>query len=227
MKKLFNKTMKLCMLLCMLLAASSANAATEGKILCVFGDSYVKNHRCPVEETWHYKAAQQLGMEYANFGRNGSSVLYDRTKDGFGEAMTDRWKMLPEDIDCLLIIAGHNDACMIPDEAGLTDFTKALGTMLAEMQQSYPGTKIGYVLPWNVNRDRFAEVIDIIKKVCAERNVPVFDAEAAGGIKVNDDKFRAKYFQNKGVKDTAHLNAAGHDLIVTKGAEFISSLMGE
>ena len=228
MKKLLFKSMRWCMLLCMSLAASvCVNASTEGKILCVFGDSYVKNHRCPVEETWHYKAAQQLGMEYANFGRNGSSVLYDRTKDGFGEAMTDRWKMLPEDIDCLLIIAGHNDASLIPDEAGLADFRKALGSMLAEMKQSYPDTKIGYVLPWSVDRGYFAEVIEIIKQVCAAQDVPVFNAEDAGGIKVNDDKFRAKYFQNKGVKDTAHLNAAGHDLITAKGAEFIASLMGE
>lgn len=226
MKKLVYKSMQWCMMLCVALAASfAANAATEGKVLCVFGDSYVKNHRCPVEETWHYKAAQQLGMEYANFGRNGSSVLYDRTKDGFGEAMTERWKMLPEDIDVLLIIAGHNDASMIPDEAGLADFGKALAGMLTEMKQSYPDTKIGYVLPWHVNRDYFDQVIETIKTVCAAQNVPVFDAEAAGGIKVNDEKFRSKYFQNKGVKDTAHLNAAGHDLIAAKGAEFIASLM--
>lgn len=56
-----------------------------------------------------------------------------------------------------------------------------------------------------------------------DNQIPIFDAEKAGGIKVNDPAFRAKYFQNGGVNDTAHLNEAGHNLITKKALEFLIS----
>lgn len=211
-------------------SAVAANCGGEeaplaGKTLCVFGDSYVRNHRCPASETWHAKAAERLGMRYVNMGINGSSVLYDRTAEGFGEAMTQRWRELPDSVDCLLIIAGHNDATMISSPRELDRFAAALKGMLADIAVAHPAMRIGFVTPWHVDRPRFSEVIDIIRRVCAANGIEVFDAEAAGGIRVNDDAFREKYFQNGGHNDTAHLNDAGHDLITDKGAAFIVALM--
>lgn len=200
-------------------------AALAGKTLCVFGDSYVRNHRCPASETWHAKAAERLGMRYVNMGVNGSSVLYDRTAEGFGEAMTRRWRELPDSVDCLLIIAGHNDATMISSAQELARFADALRGMLADIAAAHPATRVGFVTPWHVDRPGFNEVIDTIRDVCAANGVEVFDAEAAGGIRVNDDAFREKYFQNGGLNDTAHLNDAGHDLIAAKGAAFIAAMM--
>lgn len=52
----------------------------------------------------------ELGMNYINFGRNGSSVAYDRSADGFGPAMTERYKEMPDTADFVVVIAGHNDA---------------------------------------------------------------------------------------------------------------------
>lgn len=198
-------------------AAAERNDST---VLCVFGDSYVKNHRRPMTETWHCKAAAALGLKYVNLGRNGSCVSID-TK-GFGPAMTKRVKTeLPEKMDAILIIAGHNDASRITEDAGLVTFEESLNAIFDEIKERYPKAKVGYVLPWHVDRGYFNQVIDIIGKVCKKRKIPVFDAEAAGGIEVNNDEFRHKYFQNKGVKDTAHLNAAGHDLIVGAGTDFL------
>lgn len=202
-----------------------ADMEIAGKRICVFGDSYVRNHSRPVEESWHFKAAKALGIEYVNYGINGSSVMYDRTDRGFGVAMTERYKTLPDSLDCLLIIAGHNDAVMIPDENGLKEFRNALESLFTNLQARYPKAKIGYVLPWMVEESYFKEVREIIKDVCNTYAIPVFDAGDAGQIRVNDDGFRSQYFQNGGINDKAHLNAAGHDLIVAKGEEFIKSLM--
>lgn len=208
------------------IGAGSASAAEnpDSLVMCVFGDSYVRNHRRPFTETWHYKAAERLGLKYVNLGRNGSAVSFENK--GFGPAMTSRIKTeLPDRMDCLLIIAGHNDASKITDDAGMVLFQESLSSMIGEIKDRYPATKIGYVLPWHVDRGYFNQVIDIIRDVCKTQGIPVFDAEAAGGIKVNDPEFRSKYFQNGGVNDTAHLNAAGHDLIVGDGTEFIKRLM--
>ena len=42
-----------------------------GKRIGVIGDSYVRNHREPVEYTWHYKFAKKHGMQYFNYKSNG------------------------------------------------------------------------------------------------------------------------------------------------------------
>lgn len=203
--------------------AAFAAESPDSLVICVFGDSYVRNHRRPFAETWHYKAAERLGLKYVNLGRNGSAVSFENK--GFGPAMTVRAKTeLPDRMDCLLIIAGHNDASKISDDAGMQLFEQSLSSMLKDIKGRYPEGKIGYVLPWHVDRGYFDQVIDVILNVCKTQGIPVFDAEAAGGIKVNDPEFRGKYFQNGGVNDTAHLNAAGHDLIVEKGTDFISRL---
>lgn len=65
-------------------------------------------------------ATEELGMNYINFGRNGSSVAYDRTADGFGPAMTERYKEMPDTADFVVVIAGHNgsrQACLSRDGA--------------------------------------------------------------------------------------------------------------
>lgn len=225
--------MKRCLFLFLLLFALSplhfnihGAETADSLVLCVFGDSYVKNHRCPISETWHFKAAEKLGMKYENRGRNGSALSFDRTAEGFGPAMTERAKTeLPDKVDCLLIIAGHNDACAIADNAGLDKFYDSLVMLINYLHSRYPDSKIAWVLPWHVDRGYFTQIIDTINKTCAEMEVPVFNAQMAGGIDVNNIDFRIKYFQGHSGKDTAHLTDAGHNLIVNAGVDFIRNLM--
>lgn len=210
--------------LCM---ASVANAAQpqslQGKTICFLGDSYVRNHRCPVTETWHNKVAEKLGMRYLNFGRNGSSIAFDRTKDGFGPAMTERYLLMPDSADMIIVIAGHNDADFLAERRGTWEqFSAGLDALCAGLKNRYPDTPIGFVTPWAVERPYFMEVIAEIHRICARYGIPVLDAAATSGIKVGDPEFRAKYFQAP--KDTAHLNAAGHDLLIDWGTAFILSL---
>lgn len=191
----------------------------------VLGDSYVRNHRRPFEESWHYKVAMMHGMRYNNYGRNGSCVAFDRTNDGFGKSLMVRYHDMDPNADIVVIIAGHNDASMIGgDKLKLRQFTDSVSKLIDNIRHHCPKAKIGWVTPWYVDRDGFGPVVKAIKKICRKKHVPVLDNYRKDClIQVRDGEFRRKYFQ--GADDTAHLNAAGHDLFVPVGNEFIEKLI--
>ena len=197
----------------------------KGKTINVIGDSYVANHRRPKEESWHWKVAQAHGMTYNNYGRNGCCVAFDRTNDKFGKALKDRYVQMSDSADIILIIAGHNDAGMVKNNAdSLAMFRDSLDYLLTNLQEKYPQAGIGYVTPWYVDRPGFEGVVRTIKEVCRRHWIPVLDNYSSDCvIKVRDAEFRKKYFQ--GENDTAHLNAAGHDLFMHVGENFLSRLI--
>ena len=146
-------------------------------ILNVIGDSYVRNHKCPIEETWHYKMAKELNLKYNNYGRNGSCIAWDRTNDGkhnFGPAIVDRaWDMEP-DADYVLVIAGHNDACKIGDSKDSAEmFRDSMEVLIANIRTQCPNAKIGFVTPWYVPRLGFDLTCKVMKQVCDKHYVPV------------------------------------------------------
>lgn len=195
----------------------------KGKIINVIGDSYVRNHVRPFEESWHYLVAERNGMTYRNYGRNGNCVAFDRTKEGFGESMLSRYKEMNDTADYVLVIAGHNDAGMINNSADSLEIFKSCLHQLCEgLIEKYPTAKIAFVTPWHVNRPGFPEVTDAIIEICGEYSIPVLDASRESGIYVNNDEFRKIYFQ--GPKDTAHLNARGHERFYPRGLAFIMGL---
>lgn len=194
-----------------------------GKTLVVFGDSYVQNHVRPVEETWHCKLAVKYNMEYRNFGWNGNCVAYDRTAENFGPAMYERFRVLPEQADYVVVCAGHNDATMMARRGEDTAFFREKLQRLCEaLIAKYPGAKLCFVTPWRVPRPMFPEMTAVLLEVCASYSIPVFDATRDSGIYVWDEPFRSLYFQTPG--DTAHLNAAGHDLFLPKMEHFLLGL---
>ena len=198
----------------------------DAQVINVIGDSYVANHRCPKEETWHYKMAQQMGFTYNNYGRNGSCVAFDRTHDGrfnFGPALWQRYTAMDPSADYVLIIAGHNAADKVGTSAdSLQMFADSLEVLLTGIEKLCPNARIGYVTPWYVNRPGFAPVCKTIKKLCKLHHVPVLDNNNKRSvIKVRDDDFRKKFFQRP--DDTAHLNAAGHDLFLDVAKHWFES----
>lgn len=214
-------------ILTFLLAACGMRAADDplaGKSIYVIGDSYVKNHMRPASETWHAKAADSLGMDYHNLGINGNCIAFDRIDEGFGERLVARYREIPADADFILVIAGHNDAAMARNDEQLAMFADSLDLLCSRLKEEYPETRIGFVTPWAVDRKNFKEVIGEIKAAAARHGFPVLDMAYTSGIKVNDANFRSEYFQNKGVKDTAHLNSRGHDLLVGYGVAFLRLL---
>ncbi|MDO4159292.1 MAG: hypothetical protein Q4D41_02425 [Prevotellaceae bacterium] len=69
--------LSLALLLFGVVSFAQTNDPLEGKRIGVLGDSYVKNHKRVVEETWHYKMAKRHNMIYYNYGRNGNCISID------------------------------------------------------------------------------------------------------------------------------------------------------
>ena len=194
-----------------------------GRTVNVFGDSYVRNHNEPMQNTWHYKVAARHSMVYNNYGINGSSVAFDRSDRGFGVSMLDRFAQMSHKADYILVVAGHNDAFYITEHPDSTDvLMERLDLFCRGLKEQYPGAKLGFVTPWAVDKPNFPEVIAAIHHTCDKYGIKVLDAAVTSGIEVDNPDFRKRYFQRP--DDTAHLNAAGHDLLVDWGDAFLRSL---
>ena len=195
----------------------------QGKRIGFIGDSYVRNHREPVENTWHYKFATKYGMRYYNYGRNGNCIALDLKQ--WGTAMYKRYAEMNDSLDYIVIIAGHNDASNGRlDSIGIDVFKERLAMMLSGLRQKYPEGKVLFFTPWrcdNFDGSSRQRVIDATKEVCQRFDVPVFDAAREGNILADSEEFRKKYFQGGKGTDTAHLNNRGHDLFLPVAEEFL------
>ena len=214
---------KLRFIFCLFTVLTAFVDVSAQKVLNVIGDSYVANHRRPKEEAWHSKLAAKMGYTYNNYGRNGSCVAFDRTHDGkwnFGPAMWVRYTAMEPSADYVLVIAGHNDADKVKENAdSLQMFADSLEVLLSGIEKLCPKARIGYVTPWYVDRPGFAPVCKVIKKVCKKHNIPVLmNYDKKSIIRVRDADFRKRYFQ--AADDTAHLNADGHDLFLPVAEEW-------
>ncbi|NPD92560.1 SGNH/GDSL hydrolase family protein [Xylanibacter muris] len=202
-------------------AATAQTTGLSGKQIGVIGDSYVRNHRDKIENTWHYKFAVKHGMEYFNYGRNGNCISIDLKQ--WGEGMYKRYKTMKDSLDYVIVIAGHNDASRL-DSIGTKLFSERLDTLCRGLRTKYPEAGIIFFTPWKCSgfegSDR-EKVTDIMKKVCAGYGFPVFDAARKSNIKADNVQFRTRFFQGKDGKDTAHLNARGHDLFLPVAEKFL------
>ncbi len=208
------------------------------KKIAFIGDSYVQNHHRPIAEAWHALLAQKYLMHYLNYGRNGNRMVFAHPKQG--ETMLVRYREIPADADYIVVIAGHNDASAIArlngkddadrEEPGvkerqaemLAGFREGCGKMLDGLKQHYPNAKVALISPWRVERPFFADVIAVEKEECQKRGIAFCDSSELTGIAPNDEATRKNLFQ--GAKDTAHLNAAGHKLVLPKFESFLLSL---
>ena len=211
-----------------------------GKKIAFIGDSYVQNHRRPITETWHCRLAEKFGMHYYNYGRNGNCIVFANPRRG--APIAKRFGEIPRDVDYLVVIAGHNDACdiaqlggqhSIPDPTAeqqaeqmkrLAEFKAGLAGFIDGLRKRYPRATLVFVTPWAVERPFFAEVIAAIKEETAKAGVACYDAASLSDIDPNDADFRKRYFQ--GEKDTAHLTYEGHGLMLEKMEGFFGQLQG-
>ena len=106
------------------------NSPLSGKTIAFLGDSYVQNHRRPPREAWHCRFAEKHGMHYLNYGRNGNCIVFDNPRRG--TPMVKRYKEIPADVDYLVVIAGHNDACDIARLGGQHTIKNPTDEQLAE-----------------------------------------------------------------------------------------------
>lgn len=204
-------------------AVAQSQNHLNGKTINVLGDSYVRNHKRPFSEAWHALVAERNGMTYRNYGRNGSCIAFDRTDEGFGPSMLQRYKEMNDTADYVIVIAGHNDADKVKDNPDSLEMVRSALRQLCEgLIEKYPAARIGFVTPWRVPRPGFDQMIGLIEDVCAQYSIPVLNAAKEGGIFVWSEPFRKIYFQS--TKDTAHLNALGHERFYTRGLNFILGL---
>ena len=204
-------------------SASSNQAKLEGAKIGILGDSYVRNHREPVENTWHYKFAKKHRMEYYNYGRNGNCIALDLKQWGTG--MYQRYQEMRPDLDYVVVIAGHNDASRGRlDSIGITTFKERLGILCRGLIERYPHARLFFFTPWTCDDFQGSprqRVVDAMLEVCGSYGIPVFDAARCSNIFATSEQFRKIYFQGGKGTDTAHLNARGHDRFLPVAENFI------
>ena len=199
------------------------NNKLKGAKFGIIGDSYVRNHREPVENTWHYKFAKKHGMEYYNYGRNGNCIALDLKQ--WGTAMYKRYTEMREDLDYVVVVAGHNDASPgRVDSIGMDAFKECLGILCQGLIERYPHARIFFFTPWTCTDfvgSMREKVVDAMLEVCGSYGIPVFDAARRSNIFATSEQFRKIYFQGGKGTDTAHLNARGHDRFLPVAEHFI------
>ena len=201
----------------------------QGKKIGFIGDSYVRNHREPVENTWHYKFAKKHGMQYFNYGKNGNCIALDLRQWGTG--MWKRYAEMRDDLDYVVVVAGHNDASQGRlDSIGVDTFKERLGMLCKGLIEKYPHAQLFFFTPWtceNFVGSPRQRVVDAMLEVCGSYGIPVFDAARRSNIFVTSPQFRKIYFQGGKGTDTAHLNAKGHDRFLPVAERFLLDYMGQ
>ena len=195
----------------------------RGKRLGIIGDSYVRNHNEPVENTWHYKFARKHDMEYFNYGKNGSCIAHSSQR--WGEAMYLKYKKMPDSLDYVIVVGGHNDSFRLDSIGGVDAFKEKLAIMCEGLIAKYPTAKIFFFTRWNCKKFKGSDaekVVDAMIEVCGNYSIPIFDSARKGGIYASNDHFREIFFQkSKNNTDTAHLNEKGHERFLKVAENFI------
>lgn len=206
-------------------AQSSRTAVDElnGKRLGVIGDSYVRNHKEPFENTWHYKFAKKHGMEYFNYGKNGNSIAYSSPR--WGKAMYLRYTEMADSLDYVIVIGGHNDSFKLDSIGGIDNFKDKMEILCQGLVEKYPTSKIFFFTRWNCKNFKGSDsekIVNAMIEVCGNYSIPIFDCARKGSIYADNDNFRKIYFQpRKNNTDTAHLNAKGHDRFLKVAESFL------
>ena len=204
-------------------AAEISSAPMFRKTMVIIGDSYVQNHRKPIEETWHYRLAKKYQMKYFNYGRNGNTIAIDRGQRG-GTPIIKRYGEMHKPADYVVIVGGHNDAGEIGKEKEeLSVFREGVKKLIEGLKKRYPNSKLVFVSPWNVQREGFAEVLATLREILPKEGVAFYDAAALSGIDPhNKEGENAALWQ--GPTDTAHLTYAGHTIMLEKMEPFFLGL---
>ena len=192
------------------------------KTMVILGDSYVQNHRRPIEETWHYRLAEKYQMQYFNYGRNGDTLAVRR--EDRRPTLLMRYGMMREPADYVVVVAGHNDASRVAtNEVNLATFRAGVTNLVVKLKTKYPEAKLVFVSPWNVQREGFAQVLAAYRELLPGLGVAFYDAAALSGLDPHDKEGeKAKLWQ--GPNDTAHLSKAGHSIMLENIEPFFRSL---
>ena len=211
---------------------TSYYADLEGLTINFLGDSYFEGHNMTNKHmyVWPAMLAQKYEMNFVNHGWNGSTVSAYATEKN---PMVNRYVNLPDnDPDIVIIEGGRNDFSQkVPmgtnGSTNKNTFKGALNVLISGVQEKYPDALVICVTLWkhtaNANSvgcvpvDYGQAVLD----VCAQRNIPCFNAMDQEMTKVymTDANFRATYCLSS--TDISHLNLDGMKLVLPAFEKFI------
>lgn len=194
----------------------------QGKTFTVIGDSYLAGNGLDKSLVWPALLAEKYGMEYKNYGVNGSTLSNYVTSNN---PMVDRYTaMAQNDPDIVIIEGGRNDYNKsVPlGEDGSMDTKTMKGAaryLITKLRERYPNATIICLTVWEVGGkansigNYCSDYGRALLEVCADMDVPCINAmdQELTGVYMTDADFRAQYCMKP--TDISHLNADGMKLV--------------
>lgn len=208
----------------------------KGKTFSVIGDSYLAGNGLDKNLVWTSLLAAKYGMEYNNYGVNGSTISNYVTTNN---PMVDRYTSIKNNNPDIIIIEGgrndYNKSVPIGEDGSLdtTTMKGASRYLITKLREKYPDALIVCFTVWEVGGKANSEgnmcsdygraLID----VCKDMNVPYINAmdQELTGVYMTDPEFREQYCMKP--TDISHLNADGMKLVLPKFEELIANFYKE
>lgn len=219
-----------------------ANPVFYGKKILGYGDSYIAGQG--VNNTWHYRLAQENYGRYVNKGYAGAGLCFG----GGGSLITDRITALDEDADIYFLCFGRNDNSTNikignnDDELDTSvewtstylintaTFKGAMNYLFNYLETRHPFAKIVTITPWGFENNAGVtsglsclDYIDAMQEMSKKWGITCFNAAGDVGIHVRIEEFRTRYFLAS--DDQSHLNNDGHALMAERAGKLLTNLM--
>ncbi len=203
----------------------------QGKTFTVIGDSYLAGNGLNQDLVWPALMANKYGMEYRNYGMNGSTMSNFVTTNN---PMVDRYTgMANNDPDIIIIEGGRNDynkSVPIGEDGSMDTKTMkgAARYLITKLQERYPNAVIICLTVWEVGGkpnslgNYCSDYGRALMEVCTAMNLPCINAmdQKAVGVYMTDPDFRAQYCMKP--TDISHLNADGMKLVFPVFEKYIA-----
>lgn len=208
----------------------------QGKTFTVIGDSYLAGNGLDKKLVWPALLAKKYGMEYNNYGVNGSTLSNYVTTNS---PMVDRYtSMADNDPDIIVIEGGRNDynKAVPLGEDGSMDTTTMKGAaryLITRVRERYPNATIICLTVWEVGGKPNAlgnycsDYGTALLEVCRDMGVPCINAmdQEATGVYMTDPDFRTQYCMKP--TDISHLNGDGMKLVFPVFEKYIATYLAE
>lgn len=203
----------------------------QGKTFTVIGDSYLAGNGLNQDLVWPALMANKYGMEYHNYGMNGSTMSNFVTTNN---PMVERYTgMANNDPDIIIIEGGRNDynkSVPIGEDGSLDTKTMkgAARYLITKLQERYPNAVVICLTVWEVggNPNSIGNYCSdygrALMEVCDAMSIPCINAmdQEAVGVYMTDPDFRAQYCMKP--TDISHLNADGMKLVFPVFEKYIA-----
>ncbi len=211
-------------------SASVKYPELKGLTVNFLGDSYFAGNGLNPNYVWPALMGQIYGMNYKNYGKNGSTISDYVTTNN---PMVVRYKDMANNTPNIVVLEGgkndYNKNVPIGEntDTDTKTFKGALNVIIDGLRAKYPNAVLICVTPWKVSGtngigNTVSSYADAMVEICALKKVPCFKASdpALSGVDMTSASFRAEYSMS--ATDVSHLNLKGHKLVLPKFEKFIA-----